>query len=107
MATNAVLVCCDTERFAAVVAGAAGFSGFHFGHGSAVLCFQVENGAVTGPAVIIIFTEMQIMAENNRVGIFKAELDVFCFSGGQHEGCQENKQGNDGEAKLHGALLVA
>jgi hypothetical protein len=83
MAAYTVLVCRDTESFGAVVAGSAGFPRFHFGHGKAAFCFQVKNGTVAGSAIIIIFGDMQIMAENNRVGIFKTELNVFCFSGEQ------------------------
>jgi hypothetical protein len=41
--------------------------------------FDVENGVVTDPAVVVIFEQMNIMAEEHRIGAFELEQYVFRF----------------------------
>jgi hypothetical protein len=59
------------------VAGAAGLGLFHISHRVAGFLFQVEQGVVANPAVVVIFFQVNIVAEYDRIGIFEGVLDVF------------------------------
>jgi hypothetical protein len=59
------------------VAGAAALGLFHLGHGEAFAAPHVEDGIVTDLAVIVVFYQVNGVAENDRVGVFEGELDVL------------------------------
>jgi hypothetical protein len=89
------------------VAGSARFGFFHLSHGKAAVFSQIKQGIVTYLAVIFILFEVDVMTEDNRISVLEPELDVFGFLGGQQKRCaQEGEKGEDGDTKLHGALLV-
>jgi len=79
VATDAILILGDAESLDARMAGAAGSGLFHVSHGEMFGLFYIEYGVVTNPAVVVIFFQMDIMAENHRFGIFEPEQDVFGF----------------------------
>jgi len=48
---------------------------------------QVVDGVVADPAVVEVFLEVELMAENNRIRVFEREFYVFCFNGaGAYDG---------------------
>ena len=55
----------DTECFYPRVAGAAGFGLFHVGHGVSGFIFEIEYGVVADTAVIPVFLQVEIMAEDD------------------------------------------
>jgi hypothetical protein len=59
------------------MAGAAGSGFLHFSHSVVFSFSEVENRIVTHSAIIIIFFQVEFVAEHNRVGVFKLELNVF------------------------------
>jgi len=66
--------------------GAAGLGLFHFRHGETLVMSQVIDGVMANPAIVVIFTEVDVMAEHHRFGIFEGELDILGFLGVRHAG---------------------
>ena len=61
---------------------------------------------MTNPAIVAIFTEMNIMAEHYRFGVVEAEEYILGFLGVRHDGQKEGgKNCKHDETQLHGILL--
>lgn len=81
MALCAELLILYAECFHAGMACAAGLCCFHFRHGESFLRPEVEDGVVADPAVVVVFLQVEIVAEDDRIGILEAERDIFCLLG--------------------------
>ncbi len=81
VAANAVLFAGDAECLDAGMTGAARFGLLHFGHGEVAGFPDIEDGVMTNLAIIAIFSQVQCVAEDDRISILEFELDIFCFSG--------------------------
>ena len=97
VAADAVLFAGNAEGLDAGMAGSAGFSLFHIGHGEMAAVLQIENGVVTDLAVVVVFGQVELVAEDDRLCVFKLEDDLFGFLRVRREGGQEphhyNEQG--------------
>ena len=80
VATGTVLVAGNTESLNAAVACAAGFGFFHFSHGIALLASQVEDRIVAYSTIVIVFFQVQFVAEHDWIGVFEIEFDVLGFN---------------------------
>lgn len=80
VATHTLFFRCDTESLHAAVASAAGFGFLHFGHCEMFSLFQVVDGVMADSAVVVIFFEVEFMAEYYWIGIFERKADIFGFS---------------------------
>ncbi len=67
----------DIECFYTAMARSAGFGLLHFGHSKAFFIFQAVDRIVAHFTVIIVFFQMEFMAENDRPGIFKGKSDIL------------------------------
>jgi len=68
-----------TEGLYTGMAGAASLCLLHIGHGEVAAFLYVENSIMADPAVVIVLCQVNLMAENHRVRVFKGELDVLRF----------------------------
>ncbi len=63
------------------MAGAARFRLLHVCHGVLLFLLYVKDGIVADAAVIIVFFQVEIVAEDNRFSVFKREGYVLCLLG--------------------------
>jgi len=89
VAASAIFFGSDTEGLDAGMAGTARLGLFHFRHGEALALLQIVNGVVTNPAIVVIFTEVNVMAEYHRISVGETVLDVLGFLGVRHDGQEE------------------
>jgi hypothetical protein len=84
----------EIESPFAVMAGAAGFAFFHIGHGESVLAAEIENGIMTGLAVILdtLLFEVLIVAEYDLSEIGYLHGHIF-YVNRISEGTGENRYG--------------
>lgn len=68
MAAYALLLAGYTEGFDAAMTGSAGFCLLHFLHGKMLSVFQIEDGIVTDPAVVVVLAQVIFVVKNNRLG---------------------------------------
>jgi len=79
VAADTFLLIGDAEGLDAGVTGAARFGFFHLRHGEMPGLSNIEYCIMTNPAIVVIFRQMDIMAEYHRVGVFDFEQDVLRF----------------------------
>jgi hypothetical protein len=77
----AVLLRCHAECFHAGMTGTARPRFFHFRHGVMLAALEIEQGVVADPAVVVVFQQVDVVTEHNRIGIREGKLDVFRFLG--------------------------
>jgi hypothetical protein len=79
VAADTVFLTGNAESFYPGMACAAGFCLFHFCHGKTFLILEAENRFMADFAVVVVFLEVNNMAEYNRFRVIQIELDVLGF----------------------------
>jgi hypothetical protein len=92
VATGAIFFAGDAESLYAAVARTAGSGLFHLCHSIAFLVSQIEDCIMAYPAVIMVFLQVELVTEYNRLRIFESEEYIFGFGctgadDGQHAYC--------------------
>ncbi len=77
------------------VTGSAGLGLLHVSHGEMFSVLYIENCVMADLAVLLVFRKVQIVAENNRIGIFEGERDIFGFF------CRHDKRQRKDENKCY------
>lgn len=81
MTTDTMLLAFDAESLDTAMTGAARLGRLHLRHSVALFMAEVEDGVMTDTTVVTVFFQMEVMAENHRIGIFERERNVlrlFC-----------------------------
>ncbi len=79
VATGTIFLAGDTECLHAAMACTAGFGFLHFRHGIVFFVSQVEDCIVAYSAIVIVFFEVQLVTEHDRISVFETEFDVLGF----------------------------
>jgi hypothetical protein len=82
MTPDAVFFTGDAECLDPGMAGAARFGFFHIGHGEVATFPDIENGIMTNLAIIVIFSQVECVAEYYRIRVPEFELDILGLGGG-------------------------
>lgn len=98
MTANTIFAGSDTEGFASIVTGTAGFAPRHIGHGKMAAVPDVVESCVTDPAVIAVRGQMGSMAENDRCGMLQGKRYFLCFH--SQGGSCPKEQHQQGKASL-------
>ena len=79
VAADTILFIGNAESLDSRVAGSAGFGFFHLRHGKVTKLSDIENCVMAYSAVVIVFKQVEVVTENNGIGVSEFELDIFCF----------------------------
>src|SRR6185369_7099557 len=106
MTSGAELFILDAERLHAGMAGAAGLGRLHLRHGKVLLLLHIEDGVMADLAVVLVFLEVQVVAENYRLGIFECERYILgLFGRREHREHGQNDQQYQKTTRFHISLL--
>ena len=88
VAANAFFAVRHAKSFHAGMASTAGAGFSHLSHSKVPPLPKIKDGAMADLAVVVVFTQVQFMAEHDRPGIFKGKRDILVLCRSSHNSCE-------------------